>query len=119
MRATYTRTQGVRHLFAAYDLSRDKLYGHVKDRKTRREFLEFCRYIRSLYPRYVRIAIIADNFSPHLTSRAARSSRQCSQETGASALAPERAGESARSSGRTIRRWWWCMTGSARPLAHV
>jgi hypothetical protein len=40
MRATYTRTQGVRHLFAAYDLSRDKLYGHVKDRKTRRDFLE-------------------------------------------------------------------------------
>jgi transposase len=69
MRATYTRTQGVRHLFAAYDLSRDKLYGHVKDRKTRRDFLEFCRYIRSLYPRYVRIAIIADNFSPHLTTR--------------------------------------------------
>ena len=26
-RATYTRPHGVRHLFAAYDLSRDKLYG--------------------------------------------------------------------------------------------
>jgi transposase len=30
-------------------------------------FLEFCRYLRSRYPRSVRIAIICDNFSPHLT----------------------------------------------------
>jgi transposase len=28
-RATYTRPHGVRHLFAALDLARDKLYGHV------------------------------------------------------------------------------------------
>jgi transposase len=37
-RATYTRPHGVRHLLAAYDLSRDKLYGHVKPRKRRGEF---------------------------------------------------------------------------------
>jgi transposase len=49
MRATYTRTQGVRHLFAALDLGKDKMYGHVKKRKRRGEFLEFCRYLRSLY----------------------------------------------------------------------
>ncbi|GAA3699993.1 hypothetical protein GCM10022224_077390 [Nonomuraea antimicrobica] len=30
MRATYTRTQGVRHLFAALDLAKDKMYGHIK-----------------------------------------------------------------------------------------
>ncbi|HWH33840.1 MAG TPA: helix-turn-helix domain-containing protein [Acidimicrobiales bacterium] len=29
-RATYTRTQGVRHLMAALDLGTDKMYGHVK-----------------------------------------------------------------------------------------
>ena len=69
MRATYTRTQGVRHLFAAHDLGEDKLYGHIKPRKTRARFLEFCRYLRSLYPPQVRIAIICDNFSPHLTTR--------------------------------------------------
>jgi hypothetical protein len=63
-RATYTRTKGVRHLFAAYDLAEDKLYGHIKPRKTRTRFLEFCRYLRSLYPPQVRIAIICDNFSP-------------------------------------------------------
>ena len=68
-RATYTRTAGVRHLFAAYELGEDKLYGHIKPRKTRTRFLEFCRYLRSLYPADVRIAIVCDNFSPHLTTR--------------------------------------------------
>jgi transposase len=69
MRATYRRTAGVRHLFAAYELGEDKLYGHIKPRKTRAKFLEFCRYLRTLYPPAVRIAIICDNFSPHLTTR--------------------------------------------------
>jgi transposase len=69
LRATYHRTGGVRHLFAAYDLGRDRLYGHVRERKTRTRFLEFCRYVRSLHPHEVRMAIICDNFSPHLTTR--------------------------------------------------
>ena len=69
LRATYTRTKGVRHLFAAYELGEDKLYGHIKPRKTRARFLEFCRYLRTLYPPQIRIAIICDNFSPHLTTR--------------------------------------------------
>jgi hypothetical protein len=68
-RATYTRPHGVRHLLAAYDLSTDRLYGHVKVRKGRTEFLAFCRYIRSLHPPEVRIAIVLDNFSPHLTTK--------------------------------------------------
>src|SRR5215831_16627715 len=69
LRATYTRTKGVRHLFAAYDLGEDKLYPHIEPRKTRARFLEFCRYLRSLYPPDIRIAIVCDNFSPHLTTR--------------------------------------------------
>lgn len=68
-RATYHRTGGVRHLFGALDLTGDKMYGHVKRHKKRAQFLEFCRYLRSLYPPQVRIAIICDNYSPHLTSR--------------------------------------------------
>jgi transposase len=68
-RATYTRRQGVRHLMAALDLSRDKLYGHITRRKGRTQFLAFCRYLRSLYPPEVRIAIVCDNFSPHLSTR--------------------------------------------------
>jgi len=63
---------GVRHLFAALELGEDKLNGHIKPRKTRARFLEFCRYLRSLYPPATRIAIICDNFSPHLTTRTDR-----------------------------------------------
>jgi transposase len=68
-RATYTRPHGVRHLIAGYDLSNDRLYGHVKVRKGRNEFLAFCRYLRSLHPPDVRIAIVLDNFSPHLSTK--------------------------------------------------
>jgi transposase len=67
--ATYTRPRGVRHLLAANDLGRDRLYGHVKVRKGRTEFLAFCRYPRSLCPPDVRIPIVLDNFSPHLSTR--------------------------------------------------
>jgi transposase len=68
-RATFTRPSGVRHLLAGYDLSTDRLYGHIKPRKGRVEFLTFCRYLRSLHPAQVRIAIVLDNFSPHLTTK--------------------------------------------------
>ena len=68
-RATYNRNDGVRHLLAAYDLGEDKLYGHVKATKNRVKFLEFCRYLRSLHPPEVRIAIVLDNFSPHLSTK--------------------------------------------------
>jgi transposase len=68
-RATYTRPHGVRHLLAADDLSHDRLYGHIKRRKRRGEFLHFLRYLRTLYPRSVRIAVVLDNYSPHLSTR--------------------------------------------------
>ncbi|HEY1920255.1 MAG TPA: IS630 family transposase [Streptosporangiaceae bacterium] len=69
MRATYHRTEGVRHLFAAYELGEDKMFGHIKERKTRGRFLEFCRYLRTRYPPGIRIAVICDNYAPHLTTR--------------------------------------------------
>lgn len=50
------------------DLGKDKLYGHIKPKKNRTRFLEFCRYLRSLYPLKIRIAIVLDNFSPYLTT---------------------------------------------------
>lgn len=68
-RATYKRTQGVRHLLAALDLNEDRMYGHIKVTKNRTKFLEFCRYLRSLYPPRVRIAIVLDNYSPHLSTK--------------------------------------------------
>ena len=60
---------GVRHLLAAYDLSRDRLYGHIKPRKRRGEFLVFLGYLRTLYPPQVRIGLALDNFSPHLSTK--------------------------------------------------
>src|SRR5260370_295435 len=63
-RDLHPRTEGVRHLLAAYELGEDKLDGHIKPRKTRTRFPGFCRYLRSLYLPEVRIAIIGDNFSP-------------------------------------------------------
>ncbi len=69
MRATYTRPNGVRHLMAGYDLSTDRMYGHVVKKKGRTAFLAFVRYLRSLYPPDVRIAIVLDNFSPHLSTK--------------------------------------------------
>ena len=54
---------------AAYDLSTDRLYGHIKPTKGRTEFLAFCRYIRTLHSPEVRIAIVLDNFSPHQSTQ--------------------------------------------------
>jgi transposase len=54
---------------AAYDLNQDNVYGHIKTKKDRTTFLEFCRYLRSLYPPGVRIAIVLDNFSPHRSTQ--------------------------------------------------
>jgi transposase len=71
-RATYKRPHGVRHLLAAYDLRTDRLYGHIKPRKGRVEFLAFCRYLRSLYPPGVRLGIVLDNFSPHRSTKTDR-----------------------------------------------
>jgi transposase len=65
IRATYTRPHGVRHLLSALDVGRDRLYGHVKTRKRRVEFVAFCRYLRSLYPPAVRLHFVLDNFSAH------------------------------------------------------
>jgi len=71
-RATYIRPHGVRHLMAGYDLSSDRLYGHITTRKGRTEFLAFLRYLRTLHPGEVRLAIVLDNFSPHLTTKTDR-----------------------------------------------
>jgi hypothetical protein len=55
-------------MLAAFELRADRLYAHIKPRKRRGEFLAFLRYVRSLYPEHQRLAIILDNFSPHLTT---------------------------------------------------
>ena len=61
----HTRLNGVRHLMAGYDLSRDKLYGQVTNHKGRAEFLSFRHFSRSPHLKEVRIAIVLDNVSTH------------------------------------------------------
>jgi transposase len=68
-RATYTRPNGVRHLMAGFDLSTDRLDGHVTTTKNRTEFLRFASYLRTLHPPEVRIALVLDNLSPHLSTK--------------------------------------------------
>lgn len=68
-RATYSRTEGAWHLLAALEMNADHLYGHLETTTNRTKFLEFCRYLRSLYPPEVRIAVVMDNSSPHLWTR--------------------------------------------------
>ena len=68
-RATFNRPYGVRHLMAGYDLSTNRLYGHIVTKKDRTAFLRFVKYLRSLHPPEVRIAIVLDNFSPHLSTK--------------------------------------------------
>lgn len=58
----------MRHLLAAGDPQKGKLYGHVQTMKNRTKVLEFCKYLRSLHPSEVRMAIVCDNVSPHLTT---------------------------------------------------
>jgi transposase len=68
-RATFHRLHGIRHMFAAYDLSADRLYGHIKPckRPWRVPRLPALRPLAA--PRHKRLAIILDNFSPHLTTK--------------------------------------------------
>lgn len=68
-RATYNRYGGVRHLFTALELAKDKLYGHIKPVKRRTQFLEFCRYLRTLYPPDGADRDRLRQLSPYLTTK--------------------------------------------------
>lgn len=64
-RAAYTRTGGVRHLLAVYDLERNQLQGRFVRRKNRRTFLAFLQWVRSLYPAELTLHIVLDNAGWH------------------------------------------------------
>jgi len=63
--ANYTRDKGVRNLLAVLDLKTNKMYAHVRKRKTKTDVRTFLRYIRSLYPLNERLYIVMDNLSTH------------------------------------------------------
>ncbi|MEV8517640.1 IS630 family transposase [Dactylosporangium sp. NPDC051484] len=69
-RATYTRPHGVRHLFAALDLGRNVMYGHVKKTQEACPVPGVLPLPALAVPPNVRIAIVRDNYSPHLSTRA-------------------------------------------------
>jgi transposase len=65
LRATYKRTQGVRHMLAALDLATGQMVYRIRQRKRWTEFLDLLKVLRRRY-RGERLVIILDNFSPHL-----------------------------------------------------
>jgi len=58
IRATYTRTQGVRFLMGAYDFYHDRMFGWTSRRKRGVDWAKHLRYIRSKYPGGGRIYLI-------------------------------------------------------------
>src|SRR3954451_15370405 len=67
LRATYSKRNGVRYLFGAYDVHSDRLHGRLRAHKNAGEVLAFYRQIRMRYHPRLRIYLIADNLSTHKT----------------------------------------------------
>jgi len=67
LRATYKKLDGVRYLFAAYDVHSDRLHGRLRAHKNSEEVLAFYRQIRMRYDPKLRIYLVADNLSTHKT----------------------------------------------------
>jgi transposase len=64
-RATYNRRGGVRHMFGAYDLKTDRLFGVFTREKNWVEFLSFLRWLRRRYRNSVMLYIVLDNAGYH------------------------------------------------------
>lgn len=64
-RATYRRTGGVRHMFGAYDLERDRLIGTFAAKKNWRTFLAFLKSLRRRYRSGEVLHIVLDNAGYH------------------------------------------------------
>ncbi len=64
LRATYTRTGGVRHMFGGLDLASGQMFFRFRDRKRWQEFGDFARQLRRRFPTG-KLYLVVDNFSPH------------------------------------------------------
>jgi transposase len=64
LRATYTRTQGVRQMFAALDLATGKITYRIRERKRWPQFLDFLKVLRRRWPGQ-HLYLIMDNYGPH------------------------------------------------------
>jgi transposase len=65
LRATYHRTGGVRHFMGVYDLEHDTLNGYFVEKKNRRTFLSFLRWLRRRYRDRGALHIVLDNATFH------------------------------------------------------
>jgi len=65
LRATYTRTGGVRHMYGAYDLERDELAGTFVERKNWTTFLPFLKWLRGRYRGAEVLHVVLDNAGFH------------------------------------------------------
>jgi transposase len=67
LRATYTRTGGVRHMLAGLDLSSGQMFYRFRNRKRWPQFLDFCKQLRERFPAG-KLYLICDNYGPHTKS---------------------------------------------------
>jgi transposase len=67
LRARFSRRQGVRYLFGAYNVHADYLRARLRPKKDAVEVLTFMKTIRAAYPRRLRLYWIQDNLSCHWT----------------------------------------------------
>src|SRR3954463_6628603 len=74
IRATYSKPNGVRYLFGAYDVHADRLHGRLRAHKNAGEVLAFYRQIRMRYDAKLRIYLIAAT-SPATRPRRSTSGR--------------------------------------------
>jgi transposase len=67
LRATYNRKHGIRYIFGALDVHRDRLYARMRPRRAGNDVLGFMRTIRMVYPARQKLYWIQDNLSANWT----------------------------------------------------
>ncbi len=67
LRATYNRKHGIRYIFGALDVHRDRLYARMRPRRAGSDVLGFMRTIRQVYPARQKLYWIQDNLSANWT----------------------------------------------------
>lgn len=67
LRATYNRKHGIRYIFGALDVHRDRLYARMRPRRAGSDVLGYMRTIRLVYPARQKIYWIQDNLSANWT----------------------------------------------------
>ena len=66
-RATFNRRNGVRYLFAAYDVGADRLMAELSAPKNAAAVLRFLQSVRRRYPAETTVYFVMDNLSTHWT----------------------------------------------------